>query len=393
VFYTLYSKATIMEQLSEQKLSELSDKWLKGTITGEELALLEAWYNCGLQEDISWTAGDLNEDQLKERLFYPIAQNISGKIQTRRLLGKSILYKAAATITLIMGATLGYLSFKTTTAERPKMASKPVINNSGNYNKAILTLADGQTVDLNGTANGIIAQEGGARIQKTQDGKLLYNADDDSIAAAGMNILNTPKGGQYQIALPDGSKVWLNASSALKFPTVFQGKERVVELMGEAYFEVAKDKVRPFKVKMSDETAVEVLGTHFNIMAYPGENRINATLLEGSINIQKGRLNKMVAPGQMAEVTNKITLQAVDAEEAISWKNGLFRFEKSDVQTVMNEIERWYNIDVIYEGGMPDNKITGYISRTSQLSEVVKMLELSGLKLQVRGNKIKVFNN
>lgn len=393
MFYTLYSKAIIMEQLSEQKLSELSDKWLKGTITGEELALLEAWYNCGLQEDISWTAGDLDEDQLKERLFYPIAQNISGKMPTRRLLGKSILYKAAATIILIMGATLGYLSFKTTTAERPKMVSKPVINNSGNYNKAILTLADGQTVDLNGTANGIIAQEGGARIQKTQDGKLLYNADDDSIAAVGMNILNTPKGGQYQIALPDGSKVWLNASSALKFPTVFQGKERVVELIGEAYFEVAKDKARPFKVKMSGETVVEVLGTHFNIMAYPGESRINATLLEGSINIQKGRLNKMVTPGQMAEVTNKITLQAVDAEEAISWKNGLFRFEKSDVQAVMNEIERWYNIDVIYEGGMPDNQITGYISRTSQLSEVVKMLELSGLKLQVRGNKIKVFNN
>lgn len=393
MFYTLCSKATTMEQLSEQKLSELSDKWLKGTITREELALLEAWYNRGSQEDMDWTAGDLDEEQLKERLFYPIAQNMSAERPARRLLGKYTLYKAAATVTLVLGATLGYLYFKNVAPERQMMTNKQIVNNSGHYNKATLTLADGQTVDLDGAVNGLIAQEGGARIQKTRDGKLLYNAEDDNIAAVSMNILNTPKGGQYQITLPDGSKVWLNASSALKFPTVFQGKERVVELTGEAYFEVAKDKARPFKVKMPDETAVEVLGTHFNIMAYPGENRINATLLEGSIIVQKGRLNKTVAPGQMAEVTDKITVQTVNAEDAISWKNGLFWFEKASVHTVMSEIERWYNVDVIYEGGMPDNQITGYISRTSQLSEVVKMLELSGLKLQAQNNKIKVFNN
>ena len=392
MFYTLCSKATTMEQPSEQKLSEISDKWLRGTITSEELALLDAWYNRGSQEDIDWMAGDLDEEQLKERLFYPIAQDISTERSAWRF-GKSILYKAAAAITLGVGATLGYLYFQNNAPEQSALVSKQVINKSGHYNKATLTLANGQTVDLDGAVNGLIAQEGGARIQKTQDGKLLYNSDDDNIAAVSMNILNTPKGRQYQIALPDGSKVWLNASSALKFPTVFQGKERVVELTGEAYFEVAKDKAHPFKVKMPDETTVEVLGTHFNIMAYPGENKIDATLLEGSINVQKGGLSKTVVPGQMAEVTDNITLETVNAEDAISWKNGLFRFEKANVRTVMNEIERWYNVDVLYEGGMPDNQITGYISRTSQLNEVVKMLELSGLKLQVRGDKIKVFNN
>lgn len=381
-----------MQHLSDQKLSELSEKWLKGTITSGELALLEDWYNHMSQENINWTAGDLDEEQLRERLFYNIEQNISTEKTTRYLPLKKIFYMAAASITVLLGATICYMFLKTPEADQT-VVNKPLTVNSGSYNKAVLTLANGQTMQLDDATNGVIAREGNTNIRKTRDGEILYNAEDENNTTVRINIISTPKGGQYQISLPDGSKVWLNALSALKFPTMFKGKERAVELTGEAYFEIAKDKTRPFRVKMPDETLIEVLGTHFNIMAYPEERSVNATLLEGSINVQKGNLNKMVTPGEMARVTDKIILQNVNTEDVVSWKNGLFRFEKADVHTVMREIERWYNVDVVYEEGLPDNYISGYISRSSQLTEVLKMLELSGLKLKTQGNKIKVFKN
>ena len=383
-----------MQHLSDQTLSELSEKWLKGTISADELALLEEWYNHTSQESINWTAGDLDEEQLKERLYNSIDQHVATGKPARYFGITKTLYAVAASIAVIIGTTIGYMQLKNEGTNNTTTAPLAVVS-TGSYNKAILTLANGQTMVLDDAANGVIAQQGNTKIQKTRDGEILYNAQDDGIAdvALSVNTISTPKGGQYNISLPDGTKVWLNAASTLQFPTAFKGKERVVRLTGEAYFEVAKDKAVPFKVKMSDETSIIVLGTHFNIMAYPEERKVNATLLEGSIRVQKGSLNKMLVPGEMAQVTDKIALHKVNAEEMISWKNGLFRFENTDVRTVMHEIERWYNVDVIYEGAIPGNKITGFVSRTSQLSEVIKMLELSGLQLKMLGNKIKIWNN
>ena len=300
---------------------------------------------------------------------------------------------AAASVTVLLGSAIGYTFLKTPKADPIAIVKKAPPAVSSNYNKATLTLASGQTMLLDDATNGVIARDGGAAIQKTADGEILYSTTDESTATGSINAVSTPKGGQYQISLPDGSKVWLNALSTLKFPTTFKGKDRVVELTGEAYFEITKNKTRPFRVKMPNETLIEVLGTHFNIMAYPEEHTINATLLEGSISVTKGDLSKMVTPGEMARITDKITLQNVDTEDIISWKNGLFRFERADVRTVMREIERWYSVDVEYEEGLPENRISGYISRSSQLTEVLKMLELSGLKLRTQGNKIKVFKN
>lgn len=395
MFCTLYIKWHTMQHLSDKKLSELSEKWLKGTITTDELVVLEAWYNSAPDERVSWTAGDLDEKQLKERLFYNIDQSIESNSRARYFRSSKIMYAVAASITLLLGSVMGYMALKKPVAYQSGVVTKKADTTGNSYNKAVLTLANGQAVQLDDAANGVIAQEGGARIKKTSEGEIAYHAADADTkeSAVSINMISTPKGGQYHISLPDGSKVWLNAMSSLKFPTVFKGKERIVELSGEAYFEVAKDKAMPFRVKMPNETSVAVLGTHFNIMAYPGVHSVNATLLEGSIKVQRGSLTTMVSPGEMAEVTDKIAVRKVDAEEAISWKNGLFRFEKADVRTVMQEIERWYNVDVTYEGGMPDNEITGFMSRASKLNEVLKMLELSGLKLKVQGNKIIVFKN
>lgn len=383
-----------MQHLSDQTLSELSEKWLKGTISADELALLEEWYNHTPQECINWTGDDLGEEQLKERLYHSIDRHIAVDKPARYFRLTKTLYALAASIAVIIGTATGYMLLKNEVTNNTTPAPLAVVG-TGSYNKAILTLANGQTMMLDDAANGVIAHQGNTKIKKTRDGELSYDAQDAEIAGAAVsnNTISTPKGGQYHISLPDGTKVWLNAASTLQFPTAFKGKERVVKLTGEAYFEVAKDKAVPFKVKMPDETSITVLGTHFNIMAYPEEHKVNATLLEGSISVQKGSLNKMLVPGEMAQVTDKISLQKVDAEEMISWKNGLFRFENADVRTVMHEIERWYNVGVIYEGAVPGNKITGFVSRTSQLNEVLKMLELSGLQLKLQGNKIKIWNN
>ncbi|PJJ85091.1 FecR family protein [Mucilaginibacter auburnensis] len=382
-----------MQYLSKEKIQELSDKWLKGTITADELAVLEDWYNSHPNKDINWTAGDWDEKQLKERLYYNIQSQLADELTPAKFNYKKILYSAAAMVTLAIGAL--YLYSRNAVVKEQELAANPVIVSTGNLNKATLTLSDGRIVELNGATNGIIASDAGTDIRKTANGEILYSAGHDEAKsnAVAFNTISTPKGGQFQISLPDGSKVWLNALSAVKFPAVFKGKERLVELTGEAYFEVAKNREMPFKVKMPDGTLVEVLGTHFNIAAYPGDKSVDATLLEGSIDIQKGNIKKLMVPGEMAEVTDKIQLRHVNVEDAVSWKNGLFRFDNASVSAVMREMERWYGVEVVYSDGMPDNEITGYISRNAKLEEVLKMLELSDVRTKQQGNKIIVLKN
>lgn len=279
--------------------------------------------------------------------------------------------------------------------------------------KARLELADGSVVVLEKVNNGSLTQQGGTRIVK-QDGQLVYNAAQGSHPAENLyNKISTPKGGQYQVILPDGSKVWLNAGSSLRFPTAFTGKERQVELTGEAYFEVAKlttlsdgGRVRvPFKVKTYD-VSIEVLGTHFNVMAYADEKSINTTLLEGSVKVYAPissfpkeraggevatRNSQLLRPGQQAKVNGSIQLLNVDTEEIVAWKNGFFQFNGADVKTVMGQIERWYDVEIDYEGKMPLKHFTGVISRNINVSKVLNMLELTGgVKFEIKGKKISV---
>lgn len=257
-------------------------------------------------------------------------------------------------------------------------------------NHAILTMADGSTILLDSIQNGHIHQ-GNAIINK-QTGLLIYNGQLSSNSGTNVayNTLTTPRGGQYQVVLPDGSKVWLNASSSLYFPTAFIGKQRDVELTGEAYFEVAKNKEKPFHVKVNG-MQIEVLGTHFDVNAYADEDDIKTTLLEGSVKIERGSISGLLKPGQqgvLEKKNNDLEIKKANMDEVIAWKNGLFQFDGADIKTIMREIGRWYDVDIIYAAKVPVRSFEGKISRDAQLSDVLKILELSNVKFDVEGKKI-----
>jgi ferric-dicitrate binding protein FerR (iron transport regulator) len=260
-------------------------------------------------------------------------------------------------------------------------------------NKAVLTLANGKTITLDSAQNGLLAQQGTTKINKTRNGQLVYkagtNIDADALA---INTISTPRGGQYQLVLSDGSKVCLNSASSLSFPTRFTGKTREVTITGEAYFEVAKNAQMPFRVK-SDNTIVEVLGTHFNIMAYSDEAEMKTTLLEGSVKITNGTANGILKPGQQA-VLNKAgrlkVLNGVDVDDEIAWKDGIFQFRDAGIDAIMRQAARWYDVEVDYEGKIPQRQFTGRISRNVKASELMNMLGYAGVKFKIQDKLITI---
>jgi ferric-dicitrate binding protein FerR (iron transport regulator) len=271
--------------------------------------------------------------------------------------------------------------------------------------KAVLTLADGSTIALDSAHTGQLAQQGNARVLKLAGGRLKYNAPDENAngngngqhAAVAYSVLSTPKGGQYRLTLPDGSQVWLNAASSIRYPTAFTGADREVEITGEAYLEIAKDPSMPFRVKTvnhlgdADPMTIEVLGTHFNVNAYSDEDAIRTTLLEGSVKIRKELQSGLLKPGQQAQLqpTGEIRwIPDADVEQAIAWKNGVFEFDGIELAAIMRQISRWYDVPVEYEGTIPTEAFTGRVSRNTTLSGVLKILKLSGIELTVSNNKI-----
>jgi len=267
-------------------------------------------------------------------------------------------------------------------------------------NKAVLTLADGSTIALDDAKNGLLTQQGNTKIVK-QDGKLDYNSSKAGASEVMYNTISTPRGGQYQVELPDGSKAWLNAASSLRFPTAFTGKERRVEITGEVYFEVAKDPAKPFKVSVSsplgadsyreDGTEIQVLGTHFNVMAYKDESMLETTLLEGSVKFVKGNNTAMLKPGQQLQLTPKGQLKVVngvDLIKVVAWKNGFFDFDGLNFETIARQLSRWYNVEVVYKSKI-DDLFYAEIPRNTKLSVVLKALELTDkIHFEIEGSKI-----
>ena len=265
--------------------------------------------------------------------------------------------------------------------------------------KAILTLADGSTIDLNGVQNGALAKQGQTQVTKN-DGRLIYNrepnVDGPQNSQSVYNTVTTPKGGEYHITLPDGSKVWLNAASSLRFPIAFAGNERIVELTGEAYFEVnpqdqklttttQKNTKTPFIVKITTPSGnlneVEVLGTHFNVMAYAEENAVKTTLVEGKVKVTSGNSFQTIKPGEQAKLKDGgITVKNVDASEVVSWTKGYIPVGGPDLDYTMRQIGRWYDVNIIYKGKKPETSFEGKLSRTASIKGVIELLNANNIK-------------
>jgi ferric-dicitrate binding protein FerR (iron transport regulator) len=309
---------------------------------------------------------------------------------------------AVAASILDLFATAAYFLFLNTKSQSPllsKNGQKPtgdIHSVTPGGNKAVLTLADGSVINLDSAKNGTLTQQGNIKIIKGEDGQLLYYVDQEGATMKGYNTISTPRGGKYQIVLADGSKVWLNAASSLKFPASFTGKAREVILTGEGYFEVAKNTSMPFHVKVNN-MMVEVLGTHFNVNAYEDESSVATTLLEGSVKIKKDVSAKsssqslVLIPGDQAELAKdgevKINHNA-NVQEVIAWKNDNFEFNNTPVTDIMRQVSRWYDVEIDYRGAVPIHQLTGKISRNVDLNQLIDMLKYTGINMKIENKKI-----
>jgi transmembrane sensor len=262
-------------------------------------------------------------------------------------------------------------------------------------NKAVLTLADGTKIILDNAANGNLANQGNTKVIKL-DEQIVYKASGNN-SEVYYNTISTPRGGVYQLVLADGSKVWLNSSSSLHYPTSFTGKERKVEITGEAYFEVARNSSMPFKINIAGKEEVEVLGTHFNINAYPDEPAINTTLLEGSVKITDlaDHNSSYIAPGQQAQLSSNGKIRLIgnpDIEAVVAWKNGSFIFNSQNIGDIMRQVGRWYDVDISYSGEISHETYSGIVSRNNNVSVVLKIMEEGGVKFRIEGKKIIVLH-
>jgi transmembrane sensor len=380
--------------MDKQAFVELANKVAGGLANEQELSLYSNYIN-QFKGNSEWNSQLMgNEAEAKNELFNKIHTGLTVKAIPfyQKTTFKYLIAACIALVVTAIGAVF-YSNNLNSLKNKNKIALENDVAPGGN--NAVLTLADGSQVLLNDTDNGKIIEEKGISITKAKDGQLIYriidrgaNSTSNTEQVIAYNTITTPRGGQYQVLLPDGTQVWLNASSSIKFPTYFSAKQRNVTLTGEAYFEVSKDKTKSFVVNV-DEMSVEVLGTHFDVMAYKDEESINTTLLEGSVKVTKNNESRILKPGQQAKVKGGI--QVVEAAaDVLAWKNGLTSFIDADIRTIMRQVARWYDVEVKYEGDIPRRLFTGEISRKANLSELIKIIKLSNIQLKLEGNVITV---
>jgi transmembrane sensor len=398
--------------LDKTQLAELAERFLAGTATEKETELLHEWYDTADKEEIElvFTPEPETAEAVGKRLLSGlqlVIQEEQQETRHRRIVLIRRWIAAASVIFVVVFAGKYFWDTSRNTKAVPVIArvTKPGNDLPPGSNKARLWLGNGSVIDLADAKNGTIKHEAGTRIEK-KDGQLIYGFS-KAAEAVEMNTIQTPRGGQYEVILADGTKVWLNSASSMSYPTTFTGNNRQVQLKGEAYFEVAEDKNKPFKVSVGD-VQVEVLGTHFDVMAYEDEYAINTTLLAGAVRVTSkapasrvlagstspalaGSASRMLAAGQEASVdrsSGSLSVNEVDANESIAWKNGFFDFKGVSIETVMRQLARWYDVDVEYEG-KTDKHFRGTISRSENVSAVFKMLELTGeVHFSTEGKKI-----
>ncbi len=361
----------------------LVQKYLEGTANAEEKAVVDEWYH-SLPEDEVFVALEEPEKALTSRLRERMS-SILAEDKSRGIPRKTLFFRIAAVFLSVALISSLYYFFNTATV-RPVIhkevvtAPIPVKDIEPGGNKAILTLGDGSIITLDSSSNGTLGSQGNMDVIKLADGRLQYKKDAQNAAVKQVmyNNISTPRGGQYAVELADGTKVWLNASSSIRFPTEFSDSVREVTITGEVYFEVAHHSSKPFKVKVHD-TSIRVIGTHFNVMAYDNESTENTTLLQGSLVVASGTNSRLLIPGNQVRFSKKGEMDFIknaDTDEAVAWRGGKFLFNGADMYSIMRQVERWYDVEVSYEGNVGLH-FSGELNRYANVSELLRKLELT----------------
>jgi len=386
-----------------ERIATLIFRYLRGELSGEEERELSEWRSLS----------DENEQFFQEEIVPEnIRKDISDMYANKEVVWQKILEKAPGlhnapvskkpsrfSVISIAAVFLVSLAFGTYFLLRfPRQYQKRTdvaVKNSSAIvpggNHAILVLADGSAIELDSVRTGIVGSDNGSSIVKKDSGQLVYSIGAQaSSREMAINILRTPRGGQYSVVLSDGSRVWLNAASSLRYPASFSGSERTVQLEGEAYFEVVPETNAPFHVQVKGKPEILVLGTSFNITAYPDEPFMSTTLLEGTVKTG----SKILQPGQQAQAKDSQSaihvLKNVDVQSITAWKNGKTSFDNASIQTIMRAISRWYDVDIAYKGTIPDKRFKGGLPRNTDLSELLSVLQQNGIHFTVEGKKITV---
>ncbi|MDD4190211.1 MAG: FecR domain-containing protein [Mangrovibacterium sp.] len=378
------------------RIYELADKWLKGTITEKEKQGFEEWYNREAKQHPEWTR-DPDEQSMRDRLYRSILRNIEPREKGSTLLisRRRQFYKwssVAAALVVLFVTGIWFFQYHDFLNHLQDKESHLRVDLPPGREAATLILADGSVIDLDTIQNGEVTVQGKTIIRK-QGGQVAYVPSTEKEKMPVLyNTINTARGHQYQLVLPDSTRVWLNSASSLYYPAAFSGDARLVELTGEAYFEVARNASTPFLVKVNG-VEVEVLGTRFNIHAYTDEGAVETTLLEGSVNVKNEGRSVLIMPGEQAVIrSNKaeIGVSEADLDQVMAWQKGFFEFDNTELPAIMRQISRWYDVDIRYEGQPGTKKFGGRISKNLNMSDVLALLEANGVRFVLDGKTLTV---
>lgn len=381
------------QKVSEEQVAEFR-RWFLEEATEEELQQLASAHESILmrvQEPVYDNKEIVSNIYSRLTAYYEaevtaMAESNRQDTIIRRATRRNYWWAAAASLLLIGG---GALWISRSGQQKPAVIVQQTALTPGG-NKAILRLANGQEIILDDQANGKIAEQGGVTVIKADSGAIAYTGTGNNVQ---YHTLSTPRGGQFQLTLPDGSQVWLNSASSIRYPTAFTGTERMVEMTGEGYFEIAPDAAKPFTVK-AGRLDVHVLGTGFNIMAYADENAIRTTLVSGSVKVEAGDATAVLTPGLQASLSPEgqtFKTSRPDLAEVLAWKNGQFRFNKTGIKNIMRQVARWYDVEVSYEGNVDNIEFQGILSRKVTAQALLETLEATGeVHFKVKGDHISV---
>lgn len=392
--------------MAEDRIYYLMDRLLHNASTEQEKAELARWINLfadGTElKNVLERIWDRYEPDTRmpaekaDRVLSAILQNNAINEPQLPVQVRKMNFRRMAVAASVI-AMLGFLAYFLFVNKRPEAVAemrgrlireKPLLNDAApGGNKAVLTLGNGRKIILDNAGNGKLASQGNTQIIKPANGRLVYNGLNEKPDEVVFNTLSTPLGGQFQLTLPDGSQVWLDAASSITYPTAFTGNERKVSISGQAYFEVAENKELPFVVQKGS-MSITVLGTHFNVNAYENEGTVKTTLLEGLVKINQGSFTTLIKPGQQIQLTKNGSsrlIEHADLEEAVAWKNGFFKFDHCDLPSVMRQLARWYDVTIMYQGNIPEQHFGGKMQRDLNLSEILDGLEKSGVHFKIEG--------